>query len=129
MNLVEISTVQKICLYKGLSLIPVSIPSNLRCSVLLELIMALHQQVALFSHTILLPFQMKPSFSTKCSYLPRPIQCMTTTPTDFASDHLTIRRSANFQPSIWHYNYIQSLKSEYLVRFSSLIFLSFHIFF
>ena len=90
---------------------------------LCALIMALHQQFAFFSHSILLPFQMKPTFPTRCSYLSCPIQCMTTPSDDSISNHFTVRRSANFQSSIWHYDYIQSLKSEYLVRFHSLIFL------
>ncbi|KAJ7949825.1 Myrcene synthase, chloroplastic [Quillaja saponaria] len=34
--------------------------------------------------------------------------------TDIIYDHKTVRRSANFQPTIWHNDYIQSLTTEYV---------------
>ncbi|XP_061340875.1 myrcene synthase, chloroplastic-like [Gastrolobium bilobum] len=51
------------------------------------------------------------SLVTKNFNVPCPIQCMALS--DVSSHTQTVRRSANFQPSIWHYDYIQSLSSEY----------------
>jgi len=47
-----------------------------------------------------------------------------------AKDHSQIvtRRSSNFQPSIWTYDHIQSLSSEYKVRFNTYVVSSLHIY-
>jgi hypothetical protein len=64
---------------------------------------------------VLVPSRDPISFVTSRSGIPRPVQCM---PTSKISDSPNIlRRSANYQPSIWHYDYIQSLKNEYVVNF------------
>ncbi|KAI4331827.1 hypothetical protein L6164_016782 [Bauhinia variegata] len=57
---------------------------------------------------ILQPVQIKPPslLKTNVSYVRHPIQCMA-----------IYRRSGNFEPSIWHYDYIQSLTTEFAVRF------------
>uniref|UniRef100_A0A2N9HUY7 Uncharacterized protein n=1 Tax=Fagus sylvatica TaxID=28930 RepID=A0A2N9HUY7_FAGSY len=61
---------------------------------------------------VLVPSRDPISFVTSRSGIPRPVQCM---PTSKISDSPNIlRRSANYQPSIWHYDYIQSLKNEYV---------------
>jgi (-)-alpha-terpineol synthase len=49
--------------------------------------------------------------------VPRPFQCMATDKISSNSNITTVRRSANYQPPIWHYDYIQSLTSEYVVNF------------
>ncbi|XP_059433848.1 myrcene synthase, chloroplastic-like [Corylus avellana] len=47
--------------------------------------------------------------------VPRPnSKCMATNEISVSNGGSTVRRSANYQPSIWHYNYIQSLTSEYV---------------
>jgi hypothetical protein len=52
----------------------------------------------------------------------RPFRCMATTqiPTPSNITTSTVRRSANYQPPIWHYDYIQSLTSEYVVYVHSI---------
>nr|AWF79085.1 terpene synthase [Pelargonium graveolens] len=49
------------------------------------------------------------SGSVKC----RPIKCMAAG-TETPEQTQVVRRSGNYEPSIWNYNYIQSLKSDYL---------------
>ena len=62
---------------------------------------------------VLVPSRDPISFVTSRSGIPRPVQCM---PTSKISDSFNIlRRSTNYQPSIWHYDYI--LKNEYVVNF------------
>ncbi|KAB1205520.1 Myrcene synthase, chloroplastic [Morella rubra] len=39
-------------------------------------------------------------------------QCKATS--EISSHPVVARRSANYQPTIWHYNYIESLRSEYV---------------
>ncbi|KAL1300282.1 hypothetical protein HN51_044960 [Arachis hypogaea] len=62
----------------------------------------------------MLPFERNSSLiETRKRNIPSQIQCL---PLNKASnnDNTTIfRRTANFQPSIWHYEYIQSLNTDY----------------
>ena len=51
---------------------------------------------------------------TRNGYLPRPVQCMPANKVSNSPDIL--RRSANYQPSIWNHDYIESLTNEYVVR-------------
>ena len=51
---------------------------------------------------------------TRNGYLARPVQCMAANKVSTSPDIL--RRSANYQPSIWNHNYIESLRIEYAVR-------------
>jgi hypothetical protein len=44
---------------------------------------------------------------------PRTFRCMATS--EISSPSNIVRRSANYQPPIWHYDYIQSLTSVYVV--------------
>ena len=46
------------------------------------------------------------------SNAPRPVQCMATNKN---SDSTIIRRTANYQRPIWDYDYLQSLRSDYVV--------------
>jgi hypothetical protein len=46
--------------------------------------------------------------------VPRPVQCMSAS--KISNSPNISRRSANYQPSIWNYDYIQSLKNEYVVH-------------
>lgn len=43
-----------------------------------------------------------------------PIQCISTTKPD--NETVVLRRSGNYQPSIWDHEYIQSFTSSYTVR-------------
>ena len=47
--------------------------------------------------------------------VPFSVQCMH--PSKISSSPEISRRSANYQPPIWQYDYIQSLRSEYAVHF------------
>ena len=47
-------------------------------------------------------------------YLPSPVQCMSANKVSNSPDIL--RRSANYQPSIWNHDYVESLRNEYVVR-------------
>ncbi len=46
------------------------------------------------------------------SSAPRPVQCMAANKN---SDSTIIRRTANYQRPIWDYDYVQSLRSDYVV--------------
>ncbi|GMY06370.1 myrcene synthase, chloroplastic-like, partial [Fagus crenata] len=46
------------------------------------------------------------------SGIPLHVQCMYTN--EISDSPNILRRSGNYQPSIWHYDYIQSLKNEYV---------------
>ncbi|XP_061354026.1 terpene synthase 10-like [Gastrolobium bilobum] len=62
---------------------------------------------------MLLPRQRKSSSLTiSNSNVPCPTQCMASNKVSNNSETV-LRRSANFKPSIWTYDYIQSLSSEY----------------
>ena len=64
---------------------------------------------------VLIPSKDPISLVTSRNGIPRPIQCM---PTNEISESPNVfRRSSNYQPSIWHYDYIQSLRNEYVVHF------------
>lgn len=52
-------------------------------------------------------------FSTTGS-VPRPFQCKATGKN--SSNSIVVRRSANYQHPIWHHDYIESLKSKYVVH-------------
>ncbi|KAK4572350.1 hypothetical protein RGQ29_030690 [Quercus rubra] len=45
-------------------------------------------------------------------YLPSPVQCMSANKVSNSPDIL--RRSANYQPSIWNHDYVESLRNEYV---------------
>ncbi|KAM3730598.1 hypothetical protein ACB098_12G099300 [Castanea mollissima] len=49
---------------------------------------------------------------TRNGYLARPVQCMAANKVSNSPDIL--RRSANYQPSIWNHDYIESLRIEYV---------------
>ncbi|KAB1206529.1 (-)-alpha-terpineol synthase [Morella rubra] len=67
----------------------------------------------------LLPSNINASLVTSGSSVrvPRPFQCKAAISEIASHDPIVARRSANYQPSIWHHNYIESLTSEF-VRFS-----------
>lgn len=59
------------------------------------------------------------SRNTTSGSVPRAFKCKATSSkiSTLHSDINVVRRSANYHPPIWHYDYIQSLRSEYLVFF------------
>lgn len=77
--------------------------------------MAVPQLVSSFTKIMLLPLEKKPSsLAIWNTNVPHSTQCRASY--KVANDSQTIlRRSANFQPSIWTNDYIQSLSSEYNV--------------
>ena len=76
----------------------------------------LHPSVPLHSFTRLLTTA-RACFSHKTSgcesHSPRTVQCIVAKRNSDNSS--IIRRTANYQPPIWDYDYMQSLKSEYVV--------------
>jgi hypothetical protein len=67
--------------------------------------------------TPLVPISKSPvSFKTSrsgTSSVPPTFLCMATS--EISSPSNIVRRTANYQPPIWHYDYIQSLTSVYVV--------------
>lgn len=56
-------------------------------------------------------FNCKPSHSVQCVVVNSP-----------SHEATTVRRTANYQPPIWDYDYVQSLRSDYVVTNLSLFF-------
>ncbi|XP_054779854.1 terpene synthase 10-like [Prosopis cineraria] len=74
--------------------------------------MALHQFALLPNATLSFRTKMLPSIMS--SGVPRTIQCKASTSIVVSDQTNASRRSVNyFQPSIWHYDYIQSLGSDF----------------
>ncbi|KAK7271342.1 hypothetical protein RJT34_27151 [Clitoria ternatea] len=66
-----------------------------------------------FTWKNLLPLETKPSsLAIRSFYVPNSTQCRASYNVSEENQAIT-RRSANFKPSIWTYDYIQSLSSEY----------------
>ena len=67
-----------------------------------------------------LPYSKGPIFSSVASsrrritYFPV-LKCVADTKVSDENNNI-IRRSANYQPPIWHFDYVQSLKSPFTVR-------------
>ena len=68
------------------------------------------------SHILPLKRSMAVLMTSRSGNVSRPFRCMATTQISTPSNITTVRRSVNYQPPIWHYDYIQSLTSEYVVR-------------
>jgi (-)-alpha-terpineol synthase len=75
---------------------------------------------------LLLPSKTPFSSYVKSTSVPPAFQCMATTQISTPSN--IVRRSANYQPPIWHYDYIQSLTSVYVVYISIYFFYLFFFF-
>ena len=60
------------------------------------------------------PIHFKSLVTSRSEIVPGSVQCKVSNKTSRSTD--IVRRSANYQPPIWDYDYIQSLRSEYLVR-------------
>ncbi|KAG2694444.1 hypothetical protein I3760_08G144700 [Carya illinoinensis] len=52
--------------------------------------------------------------STSVTVNPRPLRCMASSVNEIPDSPVTTRRSANYQPTLWKDDYIQSLTSEYV---------------
>jgi hypothetical protein len=76
-----------------------------------------------FTPQLVIPSKSTPlSFMTSRSgIVPRTFMCMATS--EISSPSNIVRRSANYQPPIWHYDYIQSLTSAYVVYIYITLFL------
>ena len=57
---------------------------------------------------------LKSLVTSRSDIVPGPVQCKVSSKISSSTD--IVRRSANYQPPIWGYDYIQSLRSEYLVH-------------
>ena len=75
-----------------------------------------------YNHSALLPSKKPDAHVTKGNRdVPHPFKSMALA--NNSSDSTIVRRSGNCHPTIWHDDYIQSLKSDYVVNFSiSIIF-------
>ena len=60
------------------------------------------------------PIHFKSLVTSISDIVPRPVQCKVSSKISSSTD--IVRRSANYQPPFWDHDYIQSLRSEYLVR-------------
>ncbi|KAL8103903.1 beta-bisabolene synthase-like isoform X2 [Apium graveolens] len=60
-----------------------------------------------------LPRSCPPPAINKFKLYSKPVQCVTNPTTTINNDQVTLRRSANYAPCFWDYNFIKSLTSDY----------------
>ena len=100
-----------VCLKQLFSSNPILIPPKNHSKLHQRLLPMAHNLIASLpicnSTRVLVPSKDLISLVPSRSGIPRPIQCMLTS--EISDSPKIFRRSANYQPSIWHYDYIQSL--------------------